>query len=51
LKRNKSGRLSELQKRFLDKMSKLGMTDTAVLYGKDQVDEWVDKVAWEMGLQ
>ena len=47
LKRDKSGRLSSLQQRFIQRMHKLQMKEMYVLHGKSQVDEWVDNMEWQ----
>jgi len=46
LKRDRSGRLSKLQQRFIDRMRQLKMDRVVVLYGMDQVEDWVQAKGW-----
>jgi len=43
LKRDKTGRLSTLQKRFFDRMEQLNVSCTAVLRGREEVDAWIEE--------
>jgi Holliday junction resolvase-like predicted endonuclease len=42
--KTKTGKLSTLQQKFINKMDQLGMNRTWVVYGKEQIDNFIDEV-------